>query len=71
MKMSKADALETYSYYAKELKSRFPDLAYLHAIEGRDGITATEPEDHETLDFLVSRFDPAISRASADSSFCL
>lgn len=52
--MSRADATETYSYYAKEIKSRFPELAYLHAIEGRDGITAAEPEAHETLDFLVS-----------------
>jgi hypothetical protein len=54
MKMSHADALETYSYYAKEIKSRFPELAYLHAIEGRDGISDNEPEAQETLDFLVS-----------------
>ncbi|ORY63803.1 hypothetical protein BCR35DRAFT_308762 [Leucosporidium creatinivorum] len=58
MKMGRADIKETYSYYAKELKSRFPDLAYLHAIEGRDGITAKEPEAHETLDFLRDIWAP-------------
>lgn len=55
--MALSDIKETYSYYTSELKKRFPDLAYLHAVESRiAGNVTVDADESETLDFLVSCF---------------
>lgn len=52
--MAQNDILQTYSYFATELKKR--DLAYLHVVESRigGGGHTVEADESETLDFLVS-----------------
>ncbi|KAK4701083.1 NADPH2 dehydrogenase, partial [Phenoliferia sp. Uapishka_3] len=54
MKMPQKDIIETFGAYAKELKSRFPELAYLHAVEPRSilGVGEVTPGEGESLDFL-------------------
>lgn len=53
--MSPADIEETFSYYVKQIKSLYPNLAYLHCVEGRiDGNVDTAELESESLDFLVS-----------------
>lgn len=53
--MSPADIEETFSYYVKQIKSLYPNLAYLHVVEGRiDGNVDTAELESESLDFLVS-----------------
>ncbi|ORY63802.1 hypothetical protein BCR35DRAFT_308758 [Leucosporidium creatinivorum] len=59
MKMGRADIKETYSYYAREIKKRFPDLAYLHAVESRiAGNVMVDADESETLDFLHDIWSP-------------
>jgi NADPH2 dehydrogenase len=48
------DLKPTYGYLVTELRSRYPDLAYLHAVEPRadgDGTSSTMQEHHSN-DFL-------------------
>lgn len=53
--MALPDIKETHTYFTTELKSRFPDLAYLHAVESRiAGNVTVDADESETLDFLVS-----------------
>ncbi|KAM0753128.1 NADH:flavin oxidoreductase/NADH oxidase [Meredithblackwellia eburnea MCA 4105] len=53
MKMSYDDIYETFSLYAKSLKSSHPNLAYIHAVEGRVAGNADVAEkEQESLKFL-------------------
>ena len=54
-----ADIHATFSYFASELKSRFPDFAYLHLVEPRvSGLGACEVKAGEGLDFLAELWGP-------------
>jgi NADPH2 dehydrogenase len=54
MKMDQRDIEETFGYFARELKKRQPNLAYLHAVESRVlGTTDIAENPTESLDFLV------------------
>lgn len=54
MKMPLKDIHETFSFVVKRVVERYPNLAYIHAVESRiAGNTDIEPEKEETLDFLV------------------
>jgi NADPH2 dehydrogenase len=52
--MDLVNTIETYSYFARELKLRHPDIAYFAALEARlaAGEDIEAPKE-ETLDFLV------------------
>ena len=54
------DPIPTFSYAATELKTRFPKLAYLHAIEPRVSIAGDvrEVKEHESNDFLKAIWSP-------------
>lgn len=55
MKMPFQEVQETFSAYVKALKSAHPDLAFIHAIEGRaQGMEIVEDKKEESLDFFVS-----------------
>ena len=59
MKMGAQDIKETYSYYVKELASRFPSLAYLHAVESRiAGNVTIEADASESLDWIHDLWAP-------------
>ena len=55
MRMADPDIIETFTYLVTELKSRHPNMAYLHAGEPRVGggndLVAAEGD---SLEFLVS-----------------
>ena len=48
------DPMPTYAHLVTELRDRYPDLAYLHAVEPRaDGDhTASAVKEHRSNDFL-------------------
>lgn len=50
--MSDADAVETYSYLTKELRDRFPKLAYIHVVEPR----VTGDSDQDSKDRSLQPF---------------
>ncbi|KAL0947707.1 hypothetical protein HGRIS_013793 [Hohenbuehelia grisea] len=52
--MTMQDPIPTYTYFASELRKRFPSLAYLHAVEARgaDYIDEVPVPTQESLDFL-------------------
>jgi len=51
--MKMEDPKPTFAYFISQAKERFPNLAYLHAIEGRvAGIDDQESNDAESNDFL-------------------
>ncbi|KAE9410237.1 NADH:flavin oxidoreductase/NADH oxidase [Gymnopus androsaceus JB14] len=54
------DPIPTFSYAVTELKSRFPKLAYLHAIEPRVSIAGDvrEVKENESNDFLKAIWSP-------------
>ncbi|KAL8293259.1 hypothetical protein RQP46_000953 [Phenoliferia psychrophenolica] len=55
MKMPMKDLKETYTAFVKELKSRHPDLAYIHTVDARSVLGLADevvPGEEETLDFL-------------------
>ncbi|THV03080.1 NADH:flavin oxidoreductase/NADH oxidase [Dendrothele bispora CBS 962.96] len=51
--MGMEDPIPTFTYLVSELKSRFPKLAYLHAIEARvAGISSADDAKHGSNDFI-------------------
>ncbi|KAL0947706.1 hypothetical protein HGRIS_013792 [Hohenbuehelia grisea] len=54
--MGMQDPIPTFSYFASELRTRFPSLAYLHAVEPRISGASTRDADtvgvHESIEFL-------------------
>ncbi|KAL0947712.1 hypothetical protein HGRIS_013797 [Hohenbuehelia grisea] len=54
--MGMEDPIPTFSYFASELRTRFPSLAYLHAVEPRISGASTRDADtvgvHESIEFL-------------------
>jgi NADPH2 dehydrogenase len=51
--MRMEDPKPTFAYFVSQAKERFPDLAYLHAIEPRvSGIADQEYKDGESNEFL-------------------
>ena len=59
MKMDSANTAETFSYITRELKSRHPQLAYLHVVEPRaDGVRDVEPGHGESLEFVAQLWAP-------------
>ena len=56
--MRMGDPKPTFSYFVSQAKERFPDLAYLHAIEPRmNGGDDREADDMESNDFLREIWD--------------
>lgn len=54
-----ADIHSTFSYFATELKARFPGMAYLHLVEPRaSGLEDCAVQEGESLDFLASLWGP-------------
>jgi NADPH2 dehydrogenase len=59
MRMIETDIIETYSYLLNNLKCRFPNMAYLHAIQpDRERSKDLEAAGGDSLAFLVSRCNP-------------
>lgn len=57
--MAQHDITETYTYYTKEISTRFPQLAYIHAVESRiAGNTTIDAPEGETLDFIYDIWTP-------------
>ncbi|KAL8281072.1 hypothetical protein RQP46_006430 [Phenoliferia psychrophenolica] len=59
MKMSTADAVETFTAFTTELKKAHPDFAYIHVVTGRvAGNVDCEDKAEESLDFLHKIWSP-------------
>ncbi len=59
MKMAQPDIEATFGHFAREIKARHPDFAYLHLVESRAaGVEDKDAPDTESLDFLAREWSP-------------
>lgn len=57
--MRMEDPIPTFAYLATQLKERYPDFAYFHAVEPRvNGNVNREAADHENIQFLRDIWAP-------------
>ena len=69
MKMEPADIAETFTYLVREVRARFPGLAYLHLVQPRaSGADDAVALEGESLDFIADEWPGVVLSAGGHTA---